>query len=83
MPLVQVRRPQSKEWNYVVILPPAASAEDVLHFNTRRFLPVPTAQKIVHAIRQSEPCGEADGFAWQYDEISPACVQRLLAAREV
>jgi hypothetical protein len=71
VPLVQVRHSRSEDWCYIVILPPALRSEHVIHIDKGEFLPVPAAQKIVHAIRRNEVCGEADGFAWRY-RISPA-----------
>ena len=71
MPLISLRTEREETWRYVAILPPVNTPEDLIHLDKGQPLPVATARKILQAIRRNEPCGEADGFAWQYDMRVP------------
>ncbi len=72
MPLIKLKNGREETWRYVAILPPVNTPEDLIYLDKGVPLPVAAARKIHQAIRGNEPCGEADGFAWQHDMPAPA-----------
>ena len=71
MPLIRLKEAQGETWRYVVLLPPVTNPNDLIYLDKGEPLPVATARKIIQAIGRNEPCGEADGFAWQHDMPVP------------
>lgn len=71
MPLIRLKGKCEETWRYVVMLPPVMNPEDLDYLDKGEPLPVATARKIMQAIGRNEPCGEADGFAWQHDLSVP------------